>query len=218
MEKSYWHIVEGTSFMLTADPPTEWRHIYPTLWGVRAGDVTNQEAIKPAQTKLSLACCVFTSALCETVLVLIGVVCLFNYSEMASKQQQGFRKCVHPRARYLTDGDAHVPCVPRARYLTDGDAHVPCVPRARYLTLSRHSLISVFTWQVQCLVSVLGSTRCGFFRPDRGTDTSTIWFWGIRCCSCQCKRYWGFATSVSCLWGACNKSGRLASREGGRSF
>ncbi len=28
-----------------------------------------------------------------------------------------------------------------------------------------HSLISAFTWQVQCLVSGLGSTRCGFFRP-----------------------------------------------------
>ncbi len=31
------------------------------------GDVTNQEAIKPAQTKLSIAFCVFTSALCEIV-------------------------------------------------------------------------------------------------------------------------------------------------------
>ncbi len=28
------------------------------------------------------------------------------------------------------------------------------------------------------------STCCGFFHPDRGTDTSTIWFWGIRYCSC----------------------------------
>ncbi len=49
----------------------------------------------------------------------------------------------------------------------------------------------------------------------------TIWFWGIRCCYSQCKRYWEFTTSVLCLWGACwgcNKSGRLASREGGRSF
>ncbi len=41
----------------------------------RAGDIMNQEAIKTAQTKLSLAFCVFTSALCETVLVLFGVVC-----------------------------------------------------------------------------------------------------------------------------------------------
>ncbi len=48
-----------------------------------------------------------------------------------------------------------------------------------------HSLISTFTWQVQCLLSGLGSTHCGFFRPDWGTDTSTdsdIWFWGFRCC------------------------------------
>ncbi len=36
-------------------------------WDVRAGDVTNQDAIKPAKTKLSLAFCVFTSALCEIV-------------------------------------------------------------------------------------------------------------------------------------------------------
>ncbi len=45
-----------------------------------------------------------------------------------------------------------------------------------------HSLISTFSWQVKCLLSGLGSTRCGFFHPDWGTDTSTIWFWGIRCC------------------------------------
>ncbi len=44
-----------------------------------------------------------------------------------------------------------------------------------------HSLISTLTWQVQCLLSVLGSTCCGFLRSDWGTDTSTIWFWGIRC-------------------------------------
>ncbi len=89
-----------------------------------------------------------------------------------------------------------------------------------------HRLISAFTWQVQCLVSGLGSTCCGFFRPDQGTDTATICFWGIRCCKGQCKRYWGLATSVSCFWGAswgCDKSGweteyRLASREGGCSF
>ncbi len=31
MEKSHWLFVEGTSFMLTADPPTEWRHSSPTL-------------------------------------------------------------------------------------------------------------------------------------------------------------------------------------------
>ncbi len=30
--KSYWLFVEGTSFMLTADPPTKWRHSSPTLF------------------------------------------------------------------------------------------------------------------------------------------------------------------------------------------
>ncbi len=87
-----------------------------------------------------------------------------------------------------------------------------------------HCLISAFTWQIQCFVSGLGSTRCGFFRPDRGTYTAAIWFWEMICC--QCKRYWGFATSVSCLWGAgwgCDESGWeikywLASRKGRRSF
>ncbi len=34
---------------------------------MRVGDVMNQEAIKPAQTKLSHTCCVFTSTLCEIV-------------------------------------------------------------------------------------------------------------------------------------------------------
>ncbi len=71
-------------------------------WGVRAGDVTKQEAIKSAQTKLSLAFCVFTSALCETVLVLFGVVCQYSLLVMASKQQQAFKMCVHPCPRYLT--------------------------------------------------------------------------------------------------------------------
>ncbi len=32
MDKSYWLFVEGTSFMKTADPPTEWRHSPPTLF------------------------------------------------------------------------------------------------------------------------------------------------------------------------------------------
>ncbi len=31
MEKSYWIFVEGTSFMLTADPRTEWHHSSPNL-------------------------------------------------------------------------------------------------------------------------------------------------------------------------------------------
>ncbi len=87
-------------------------------------------------------------------------------------------------------------------------------------------LFSAFTWQIQCLVSGLGGTRCSFFCPDRGTDTAAIWFWGIRCSMCQCNVYWGLATSVACLWGAswgCDKSGweikyQFASREGGHSF
>ncbi len=73
--------------------------------------VTNQEAIKSAQTKLSLEFCVFTSALCETVLVLFGVVCQYSLLVMASKQQQAFRMCVHPCPRYLTGGDTHILCV-----------------------------------------------------------------------------------------------------------
>ncbi len=73
--------------------------------------VTNQEAIKSAQTKLSLEFCVFTSALCETVLVLFGVVCQYSLLVMASKQQQVFRMCVHPCPRYLTGGDTHILCV-----------------------------------------------------------------------------------------------------------
>ncbi len=36
---------------------------------------------------------------------------VFNYSEMASKQQQAFRMCVHPYPNYLTGGDTHVLCV-----------------------------------------------------------------------------------------------------------
>ncbi len=33
---------------------------------------------------------------------------VFNYWEMASKQQQAFRKCVHPCPCYLMGGDTHV--------------------------------------------------------------------------------------------------------------
>ncbi len=51
--------------------------INPGVMGRQSGWRHEQEAIKPAQTKLSLACCVFTSALCETVLVLFGVVCQY---------------------------------------------------------------------------------------------------------------------------------------------
>ncbi len=148
-----------------------------------------------------------------------------HYSDMASKQQQGFRMSVHPCSRYLTGGDTHILCVACL-----GDEHAwsalestamcfPCrhsdpargslargsgsrspglwsrccqgTAKAAILGFANgsvsgvrdgQSLISAFTWQVQCLISGLGSMSCGFFRPDRGTATSTIWFWGIRCC------------------------------------
>ncbi len=47
-----------------------------------------------------------------------------------------------------------------------------------------HCLFSAFTWQIQFLVSWLGSTRSGYFRLNRGTYMATIWFWGITCCKC----------------------------------
>ncbi len=174
---------------------------------------------------------------------------------MACKLQKGFRMCVHPCLRYLTGGDTHILCVFGRGACTVSTAMCfhcgrsnPAwhsfarmlrltFPRALVPLLPRHSegcgpgvrkgiIFSAFTWQIQCLVSGLGCTRCGFFRPDRGSDTSAIWFWGIRCCKYQCKVYWGLTTSVSCLWGAswgCDKTGweikyRLASREGGCSF
>ncbi len=34
MEKSYWLFVEGTSFMLTADPPTEWLIVPPLYYAL----------------------------------------------------------------------------------------------------------------------------------------------------------------------------------------
>ncbi len=63
--------------------------------------------------KLSLAFCVFPSALCETVLLLFGVACQYLLLVMASKQQQAFRMCVHPCPRYLMGGDTHILCVAR---------------------------------------------------------------------------------------------------------
>ncbi len=65
----------------------------------------NQEAIKPAQTKLSLAFCVFTSALCESVCLIWCCLSIFITVVMASKQQQAFRMY------YLTGGDTHIICV-----------------------------------------------------------------------------------------------------------
>ncbi len=71
----------------------------------------NQEAIKPAQTKLSLAFCVFTSALCESVCLIWCCLSIFITVLMANKQQQAFRMCVCPCPRYLTGGDTHILCV-----------------------------------------------------------------------------------------------------------
>ncbi len=80
-------------------------------WDVRAGDVMNQEAIKPAQTKLSLAFCVFISALCESVCHIWCCLSIFIAVVTASKQQQVFRMCVRPCPRYSTGGDTHILCV-----------------------------------------------------------------------------------------------------------
>ncbi len=68
------------------------------------------KAITPSQTKLSLAFCVFTSALCETVLVLFGVVCQYSLLVMASKQQQAFRMCIHPSHTFSGWGHTHSLC------------------------------------------------------------------------------------------------------------
>ncbi len=160
-----------------------------------------QESIKPAQTKLSLAFCVFTSALCETVLVLFGVngwgythslCCLFGRGACTVSARGRWMWAL--RCASLAD----TPIPPGVlsqwgRSLFPGVWSRCCRGTAKAAVLefangsvSRvrdgHSLNSAFTLQVQCLFSGLGSTRCGFFRPSRGTDTSTIWFWGIRYC------------------------------------
>ncbi len=154
----------------------------------------------------SQAFCVFTSALCETALVLFDVVLsVFNYSEMASKQQQAFRMCVHPCPRYLCCLFRRGACTVSARgswlwalrCASLADTPIPpgvlsqwgrsgsssprlwsccCRGSAEAAVLGfvnvsvrrvrdGHNLISTFTWQVQCLVSGLGSTHCGFLRP-----------------------------------------------------
>ncbi len=74
----------------------------------------------------------------------------------------------------------------------------------------RHRIISAFTWHVQCLVSGLGSTRCGFFRPGRGTHTLQLSDSEELDVVSANVRGTGLATSVSCLWGAgwgCDVSG-----------
>ncbi len=113
---------------------------------------------------------------------------VFNYSEMASKQQQAFRMCVHPCLRYLLGGDTHVLCIAclgeehtRSALESAGCEHCKVLPlrsslrspglwscccrgtaKAEVLGYTNRSvsevrdglsLISAFTWQVQCLVS-----------------------------------------------------------------
>ncbi len=153
---------------------------------------------------------------------------VFNYSEMASKQQQAFRMCVHEQElpalfngwRYTRSlcclfGRGACTVSARERWLwalqCASLANTPIPPgvisqwgrsgsrspwlwsrccrgmaKAAVLGFANrsfsgvrdgHSLISAFTWEVQCLFSGLESKR-----PDLGTDTSTIWFWGIICC------------------------------------
>ncbi len=115
----------------------------------------NQETIKPAQTKLSLAFCVFTSALCE-------IVChYFNTkrTDMASKQQQAFRMCVLPCLPYLNGWGYTFFVLP----VWERSMHIQCSREVLGFTngsesgvRDEHSLIATFTWQVQCLLSGLG--------------------------------------------------------------
>ncbi len=63
----------------------------------------SQEAIKPTQTKLSLAFCVFTSALCESV-CLFGVVCQYSLERKCSYGEQATAsslRCVFVPARVI---------------------------------------------------------------------------------------------------------------------
>ncbi len=74
----------------------------------------NQETIKPAQTKLSLAFSVFTGALCETALVLFGVVCQYLITQKWRASNNKLLECAFMNKnclRYLTGGDTHVLCV-----------------------------------------------------------------------------------------------------------
>ncbi len=71
------------------------------------GDVMNQEAIKPAQTKLSLAFCVFTSTMCETVLVLFGVVCQYLISQKWRASSNKLLECAFIPARVISRVGIH---------------------------------------------------------------------------------------------------------------
>ncbi len=76
--------------------------------GRQSGWRPNQEAIKPAQTKLSLTFCVFTGALCQSVCHIWCCLSIFIAVLMASKQQQAFMMCVLPCPM---GGDTHNLCV-----------------------------------------------------------------------------------------------------------
>ncbi len=52
-----------------------------------------------------------TSALCETVCPIWCCLSVIITSIMASKQQQGFRKCGQGQTHNLTGGDTHILCV-----------------------------------------------------------------------------------------------------------
>ncbi len=85
--------------------------INPRCMGRQSGDVTNQESIKPAQTKLSFLC-LHKRSVWNCPCLIWCCLSVFNYeAEMVSKQQQVFIMCVHPCPRYLTGGDIHVLCV-----------------------------------------------------------------------------------------------------------
>ncbi len=94
---------------------------------------------------------------------------VFITSNMASKQQQGFRMCVHPCPCYLTGGDTHILCVAclgeeHARselpLLTLWSRCCRGTAKAAVLEFAKgsvsrgrdgHCLFSAVTWQIQCL-------------------------------------------------------------------
>ncbi len=120
--------------------------------------------------------------------------------ELLRNGEQAFSMCVHPCPRYLmleSAGCVHCDVLPsrtapippgvlsqwgRSGSRSPGLWSRCCRGSAEVTVLGfanrsvsgvrdGHSLISAFTRPVQCLLAGLGSTRCGFFRPDRGTDT-----------------------------------------------
>ncbi len=108
---------------------------------------------------------------------------------MVCKQRQAFRMCILPCPRYLNGwGYTHSSCCLFGRGACTVSAREHSgsrspglwsrcwrgTARAAVLGFAKgsvsggrdgHCLFSAFTWQVQWLVSGLGSTCCGFFRP-----------------------------------------------------